>query len=96
MGRKRKHARETTALGVIPLYYTKKHFEERKKTVIDFTQAIRSRNRDTNQRELTKDEVAEQFALVVSQKYAATEPRYSELLGQVSVDQMPTSGCAHN
>lgn len=86
MGRKRKHAREATALGIIPVYYTKLDFEERNKTIMDFTEAIRSRNRNANHRELSKDEVAEQFALAVFQEYPATEPRYFELLSQVSVD----------
>lgn len=96
MGRKRKRAKETTALGIIPVYYTKLDFEERNKTILDFAEAIRSRNHDANQRELSKDEVAEQFALAVFQEYAATEPTYFELLGQVSVDQIPTSGCVRD
>lgn len=96
MGRKRKHARETTALGIIPVYYTKQDFEERNKTIMHFTEAIRSCNRNANQRELTKDEIAEQFALAVFQEYAATDPRYLELLGQVSVDQIPTTGCVRD
>ena len=43
---------------------TKLDFEQCNKTVIDYAGAIRSRNQDTSQRELSKDEVSEQFTLV--------------------------------
>ena len=36
-------------------------FEQRNKTIIDYTEAIRCRNRNTNQRELSKEDVTEQF-----------------------------------
>ena len=91
MGRKRRTARETTGQGVLPIYYTKLDFEQRHQTIIDYTEAIRSRNRDTNQRELSKDDVAEQYTLAVLQEYATTEPECFELLGQVSYYQIRAS-----
>lgn len=77
-------------LGIIRVPYTKREFEERDRTVIDFTEAIRSRNLDTNQRQLVKDEVPEQITLEIFREYA-TEPIAFELLGQVSHGQMRTS-----
>ena len=88
MGRKRRAARETTGQGVLPLHYTKANFENSKKTVIQYTEAIRSRNWHTNQRELSKEEVSEQFTITVLKEYATTEPECFELLGQVSYNQM--------
>ena len=90
MGRKRKAARETTGQDILSIYYTKIDFEQRNKTIIDYTEAIRSRNRNINQRELLKDEVTEQFTLAVLGEYA-TEPGCFELLGQVSYNQMRVS-----
>ena len=91
MGRKRRAARETTGQGVLPLHYTKANFENSKKTVIQYTEAIRSRNWDTNRRELSKDEVTNHFTLAVLEEYATTEPECFELLGQVSYNQMRVS-----
>ena len=84
MGRRRRTAKETTGQGVLSVYYTKTDFEQRSQTIIDYTIAIRSRNRDINHRELSKDDVAEQFTLAVLREYATTEPGCFELLGQVS------------
>ena len=84
MGRKRKTPRESDPLRIIPVHYTKQHFEELNRTIIDFADAIRSRNRALRQRELSKDDVAQQFTLAVLQQYA-TEARSFELLGQVSL-----------
>ena len=56
VGRTQRAAGKTTTQGVIPLYYSTSDFEQSKKNIIDFTEAIRSRNRDTNQRELSKDD----------------------------------------
>ena len=96
MGRRRRVARDTTAQGVIPLCYSTSDFEESKKNIIDFTEAIRSRNRDTNQRELSRDAVAEQFTIAVFREYATTDPRLFELLGQVSRYQTPRFGVVHD
>ena len=85
MGRKRKTPRETDPLRIMPLHYTKRDFEERNRTIVDFTRSIRSRNRDVNHIELSKEDVAEQFTLEVLQQYATTEARTFELLGQVSL-----------
>ena len=71
-------------LGVIPFHYTKQQFEERNKAIIDFSEAIRSRNRLMIQRELSKEDVAQQFTLAVLEQYATTETQCFELLGQVS------------
>ena len=91
MGRKRKAARETTGQDVLSIYCTKIDFVQRNKTIIDYTEAIRSRNRNINQRELSKEEVSEQFTLAVLEEYATTEPGCFELLGQVSCNQMRVS-----
>ena len=91
MGRKRRAVRETIGQGVLPVHYTKANFENSKETVIQYTEAIRSRNRDTNQRELSKAEVTEQYTLAVLEEYATTEPKCFELLGQVSYNQMRVS-----
>ena len=88
MGRTRRTAKETTGQGVLPLYYTRADFKQRNGTIIYYTEAIRSRNRNANERELSKDEVSEQFTLAVLQEYAPTEPECFELLGQVSYNQM--------
>lgn len=69
--------------GVIPLEYTKRDFEERNRSVMDFTIAIRTRNRDVAKRELSKEEVSEQYALIIWTLYQHGEPRYDELMGQV-------------
>ena len=91
MGRKRKTPRETTGQGVLPIYYTKVDFEQRNRTIIHYTDAIRTRNQDINQRELSKDEVGEQFTLAVLQVYAPTEPECFELLDQVTYHQIRVS-----
>ena len=88
MGRKRRAARETTRQDVLPVQYNKTDFEQREKTVIDYTEAIRSHNRNINQRELSKDDVSEQFTLAVLEEYATTEPKCFELLDQVSYNQI--------
>ena len=91
MGRKRRAARETTRQDVLPVYYTRRDFEQQKRTIIEYAEAIRSRNRDTSQRELSKVEVTEQFTLIVLSEYAMTEPECFELLDQVSYNQMHVS-----
>lgn len=58
--------------GVIPLEYTKRDFEERNRSVMDFTIAIRTRNRDVAKRELSKEEVSEQYALIMFSCYVHT------------------------
>ena len=91
MGRKRRAARETTGQDVLPVYYTKVDFEQLKRTIIDYADAIRSRNRDTNQRELSKAEVNQQFTIAVLSEYETAERECFELLGQVSYNQMHVS-----
>lgn len=91
MARKRKAARETTGQGVLPLYYTKSEFEELHKTVIAYAEAIRSRNRNANERELSKEEVTDQFIVAVFHEYAPTDSACFELLGQVSYSQIRVS-----
>ena len=91
MGRRRIRKRETNAQDVLPIHVSKLDFEQQTKTIIDYTKAIRSHNRDTNQRELSKVEVTQQFTLAVLSEYATTETRCFELLGQVGYDQMRVS-----
>ena len=93
MGRKRKAPRETDPLSVIPIQYNKKDFEERNRTIIDFTTAIRFRNRDVNHKELSKEDVTQQYTLTILQEYATTKAQCFELLGQVRLFPTPQSVC---
>ena len=56
-------------------------FGQRNKTIIHYTEAIRSRNRNTNQRELSKNDITEQYTLAVLREYAMTESKSFELIG---------------
>ena len=85
MVRKRKTPLVTTDQGLIPIHYATRDFEERNKNVIDFTNALRSRNRDVKGRELAKDEVTQEFAIAIFRLYPTADPRCFELLGQVSL-----------
>ena len=94
MGRKRRNPEEATELGIIPIHCSKRDFEERNKSIIDFTEALRARNRNLNGRELFKNEVTSQYTLTILQEYATVDPRSFELLGQVSSHFTCTFGIA--
>lgn len=83
MARKRKNPRPANEIGIVPLHYDKRDFEENQKTAIDFAEAISHRNRDLSARELSRSEVASQYVMVVLQEYSTEEPKSFELLGQV-------------
>ena len=91
MGRKRKTPREFDALSIIPIRFSKQDFEERRKNVIDFTEAIRSRNRNKNQLELSREDVAGQYSLAILREYAADDPKSVQLTAQVSFDSIRAS-----
>ena len=50
---------------------------------IDFSTALRSRNRDVNRSKLTKEEVTQQYTLAVLQEYSTADSERFELLGEV-------------
>ena len=91
MGRKRKTPKEFDALSIAPIRYSKRDFEERKKNIIDFTEAIRSRNRNKHQIELSREEVAGQYTLAVLQVYAIDDPESLQLTAQVSFHSIRAS-----
>ena len=83
MPRKRKVPGETREGGVIPLRYAKQEFETPTFTIIKYTQALTYRNRDVCQRELSKDEVREQYTLALLSLYHPDDAQYLRLIDQV-------------
>ena len=83
MARKRKNPQQTNRSGVIPLDYWKQDFEKLTFTIVEYTLALRRRNRDIAHREVSKDEVREQFTVALLTLYHLEDPTYKRLIGQV-------------
>ena len=81
MPRKRKNPRPEG--GVIPLLYSKQDFEAPTFTIVKYTQALRYRNQHVNQRDLSEEEVREQFTLALLSVYHPDDAEYLRLLDQV-------------
>ena len=83
MARKRKNPQPTNPISVIPLDYPKQDFENLTITIIEYAQAIRRCNRDIAQRELSKEEVREQYTVALLNLYHPEDAQYVQLIGQV-------------
>ena len=83
MARKRKNPQVTNQSRVIPLDYSKQDFETLTITIVEYTQALRRLNRDVAQRELSKDEVRQQYAVTLLYLYPPDDARYIQFIGQV-------------
>ena len=83
MARKRKNPPQTNQSSVIPLDYSKQAFETLTITIVEYTQALRRCNRDVAQRELSKEEVREQYSAALLNLYHPEDALYVQLIGQV-------------
>ena len=83
MGRTRKTPREATNLTIISIHYSEHDLKEGNINIVDFTVALQNRNRDINKRELCKEDVTGQYALLLLKVFHPDEPRYLELISQV-------------
>ena len=83
MARKRKNPQQTNRSGVIPLDFPKQYFETLTTTIVEYTLALRRCNRDIAQRELSKEEVREQYTVALFNLYHPEDPKFKKLLGQV-------------
>ena len=69
--------------GVVPLQYSKQEFERPTFTIVKYTQALRRCNRDIAQRELSKEEVREQYTLALLSLYHPDDVQCTQLIDQV-------------
>ena len=81
MPRKRKIPR--TGGAVTPLQYTKEEFEAPTFTIVKYTQALRYRNQHVAQRDISEEEVREQYSLALQSLYHPEDAEYLRLDDQV-------------
>ena len=63
--------------GVVPLRYSKQDFEKPTFTIVKYTQALMA------QRDISKEEVREQYTLALLSLYHSEDAQYTRLIGQV-------------
>lgn len=81
MPRKRKIPR--SGGGIIPLQYSKEEFEGPTFTIVKYTEALRYRNQHVAQRNLSEEEVREQYSLALLNLYHPDDAEYLRLVDQV-------------
>ena len=80
MPRKRKIPRSGGE--AIPLQYSKEDFEAPSFTIVKYTEALKNRNRHVAQRDLSEEEVREQYALALLSVYHPDDAEYLRLVNQ--------------
>ena len=63
--------------------YTRRHFEELNHNIVIFTQISQSNNNSSGGRELSRDEIYQQWTRLIQGIFPADDPKRYELLSQV-------------